>query len=157
MKIRSVSLAVIRRSDCILVQSISFPGVSTTFYRPIGGTIEFGENSKEALVREIKEEIGQEIEESKLVAVIENIFGTEDDKGHEIDFIFETEVKDKTIYDNEIIEGIEGSNNYQAFWKPINFFMETRDDVKLVPDGLLDILTNNRTRNTDLIRHIKTR
>lgn len=42
MKIRSVSLAILRKEDRILVQEINFPDISTTFYRPIGGMIEIG-------------------------------------------------------------------------------------------------------------------
>lgn len=154
MKIRSVALAIIRKEDQILVQEITFPNYPTTFYRPIGGTIELGENSKRTLIRELYEELNQEIEEPNLVAVIENIFGTEEEIGHEIDFIYEARFKDSTLYNREEIEGMEGHESYKAIWKPINYFIETEEDVKLVPDGLLGILTKQGIEKQKMIRHI---
>ncbi|NUU61252.1 NUDIX hydrolase [Paenibacillus agri] len=154
MKIRSVSLGIIRREEDILVQVINYPGISTTFYRPIGGTIEFGEISKQALIREIREELNQEIEEPKLISVIENIFGTEDDMGHEVDFIYEVKLKEKRLYDLDEIEGIEGDIKYKAQWKPLNFF-KTDSDVRLVPDGLLDVLLKQDNQNISIIKHVR--
>ncbi|WP_175406372.1 NUDIX domain-containing protein [Bacillus sp. FJAT-27264] len=154
MKIRSVSLGIIRREEDILVQVINYPGRSTTFYRPIGGTIEFGEISKQALIREIREELNQEIEEPILISVIENIFGTEDDMGHEVDFIYEVKLKEKTLYDLDEIEGVEGDIKYKAQWKPLNFF-KTDSDVKLVPDGLLDVLLKQDNPNISIIKHVR--
>ena len=157
MKIRSVALAILRRkSDEILVQKITFPGHSTIYYRPIGGTIELGENSKTTLIRELKEELNQEIEEPCLIAVIENIFGLEE-IGHEIDFIYEAEFKDKSVYQREEIEGIEGNERYKATWKPIHEFIEPEEDIKLVPDGLIDYLARQGSINSKLITHIRTR
>ncbi|MBD8497261.1 NUDIX hydrolase [Paenibacillus arenosi] len=154
MRIRSVSLGIVRRDENILVQVINFLGISTTFYRPIGGTIEFGENSKQTLIREFREELNQEIEEPRLISVIENIFGTADDMGHEIDFIYEVNMREKSLYELEEIEGVEGSNNYKAQWKPISYFKT--DDVKLVPDGLLDLLLEENNQYTSTIKHVRT-
>ncbi|QLG38936.1 MULTISPECIES: NUDIX hydrolase [unclassified Paenibacillus] len=157
MNIRSVSLAILRKEDRILVQEINFPDISTTFYRPIGGTIEFGENSKKTLIRELKEELDQEIEEPRLISVIENIFGIEDELGHEIDFIYEASFIDKSQYNQEEFVGLEGSIRYKACWKPITYFSTTMDDVKLVPDGLLDLLLEKELENGSMVRHIRTK
>lgn len=155
MKIRSVALGIIRKEDHILFEVIRFPGLSTTFYRPIGGTIEFGENSKQTLIREIREELNQEIEELQLISVIENIFGVLDDRGHEIDFIYDVNLKDKTFYDLEEVDGLEGDQAYKAQWKPLHFF-ESNSDVKLVPDGLLDLLLQRDNNHISVIKHVKT-
>lgn len=155
MKIRSVSLGIIRKEENILVEVIHFPGVSTTFYRPIGGTIEFGENSKQTLIKEIREELNQEIEDPQLISVIENIFGVLDERGHEIDFIYEVNLKEKTIYGLEEIDGLEGEQAYKAQWKPLDFF-ERESDVKLVPDGLLELLLQRENENISVIKHVKT-
>ncbi|WP_046213555.1 NUDIX hydrolase [Paenibacillus wulumuqiensis] len=156
MPIRAVALAIIRRNkDQILVQEIISPDCSTTFYRPIGGTIEVGENSQVTLVREIKEELNQEVEEPNLVAVIENIFKVEE-IGHEIDFIYEAEFKDRTLYNREEFEGIEGKELFKAIWKPINDFVKTEESIKLVPDGLLEFLTRKESKDQRIVTHIKT-
>ncbi|MCQ6563269.1 NUDIX domain-containing protein [Paenibacillus mendelii] len=55
---RASSLCIIRREDSILVEK--FPEVDgVVTYRPVGGTIEYGEDSRSAVIREVKEEIDQ--------------------------------------------------------------------------------------------------
>ena len=158
MKIRTVALAVIKRNeDQILVHEFRFPGHPVTFYRPIGGTVEFGENSKSTLIRELKEELNQDVEDPSLIAVIENIFGTEDDMGHEIDFIYEATFKDHSQYLLEEVPAIEGEERFVARWVPIQFFIDADEDVQLVPDGLLGLLTNQDQENQQGITHVKTR
>jgi len=44
------------------------------YFRPIGGGIEFGKTSQEALIMEIKKELNAEIKLKKLLGTIENIF-----------------------------------------------------------------------------------
>ena len=58
------------------------------FYRLPGGKIEFGESSVEALHREIQEELGSEIENLRLLDVVENRFEYEGKRGHEIVFVY---------------------------------------------------------------------
>ena len=45
-----------------------------TFYRPIGGSIEFGELSNQALIREYYEELQVEINIQHYLGCLENIF-----------------------------------------------------------------------------------
>ncbi|WP_397376708.1 NUDIX domain-containing protein [Paenibacillus sp. p3-SID867] len=40
----------------------------------VGGTVEYGESSKETIIREVREELNAEIQEPKLKFVIENLF-----------------------------------------------------------------------------------
>ncbi|GGH60444.1 NUDIX hydrolase [Paenibacillus silvae] len=157
MNIRTVALAIFTRNDDeVLVQEFQFPGISTTFYRPVGGTVEFGENSEHTLTREIREELNQEIEVPQLVAVIENIFGVEE-TGHEIDFIYEAKFKNTYVYSQTELQGTEGKESYRAVWKSIHDFDETKADIKLVPDGLLALLTGKKSRDSQSIIHIRTR
>jgi ADP-ribose pyrophosphatase YjhB (NUDIX family) len=54
-----------------------------TFYRPLGGGIEFHETGKVAVEREIQEELGLKIIVHKLVETFENIFEYEGKPGLE--------------------------------------------------------------------------
>ncbi|MCY9662649.1 NUDIX domain-containing protein [Paenibacillus chondroitinus] len=53
-----------------------------SYYRPIGGTIELGEHSRETLVREFYEELGVEIAIKSYVKCLENIFKVGENIGH---------------------------------------------------------------------------
>jgi 8-oxo-dGTP pyrophosphatase MutT (NUDIX family) len=55
----------------------------------LGGKIMLNESSKEAIIRETKEEIGMDVENLSLRGIIENFYGTGDDKVHEICFVYE--------------------------------------------------------------------
>lgn len=155
MKIRTVSLCLIRRNDQILVQETFDEALKKRFYRPVGGTVEYGENSKQTVIREVKEEIDAEIKEPKLIFVIENIFKYLDQIGHEIDFIYEAELIDKDLYNKDEIDGIEGETKYKAVWKPIMGFVNNQDE-KLVPDGLLKLLLNQDNEKMSSIKHTRT-
>lgn len=137
--IRTVSLCVIRRGEELLLEEFFDEDVGITYYRPIGGTVEYGESSKITVIREVKEEIDADISEPILIGVIENIFNYQDQIGHENDFIYEAELMNRSLYDLEEIDGIEGSKPYKAVWKPLHYFKGNLT-VKLVPDGLLELL-----------------
>lgn len=153
MNIRTVSLCVIRRRDEFLLEETFDQVTNKTYYRPVGGTVEIGENSKHTVIREVKEEINADITDPKLLGVIENIFTYQDQIGHEIDFIYEAELMDSKLYNNEKIKGIEGTTPYNAVWKPLKFF--NNNNVKLVPEGLSTLL--DEYDNTTNIKHVITR
>lgn len=62
-------------------------------WRAIGGFIEFGERSEDAVVREFKEELGRDVEVVRLLEASEHRFEFEPDagplRGHEITFLYE--------------------------------------------------------------------
>ncbi len=55
-----------------------------------GGHVEFEEFSKEALIRELYEELSSEVESTKLIGVVENIYLSKNKKRQEINFIYLT-------------------------------------------------------------------
>jgi ADP-ribose pyrophosphatase YjhB (NUDIX family) len=69
-KIRTVAICIFKKDNCILV----FEGFDSVkgkpFYRLLGGGIEVGETSQEAIQREILEETGQAIENLQLLGVL---------------------------------------------------------------------------------------
>lgn len=66
-------------------------------YNLIGGRVQFGETTEEALVREIEEEIGVKVKEPKLIHIAENFFGWHGLQAHEIDFVFAIELSKKYL------------------------------------------------------------
>ncbi len=60
-QIRPLALCLFRNSGRILVFEGYDPLKQQTFYRPLGGGIEFGERAEDAVRREIREEIRAEI------------------------------------------------------------------------------------------------
>lgn len=89
------------------------------FYRVLGGTLEFGETCEVAVRREIKEELGCEIENLKRLDVIENIFTYEGKPGHEITFMFSGEASDKSLNEKNPVHIVEPNYEFDAFWVPI--------------------------------------
>ena len=69
------------------------------FFRPIGGAVEFGETTTQAIRREVKEELGVEIDGVKRLGVLENLFRYNGKPSHEIVFVFDASFVDNTLYD----------------------------------------------------------
>jgi len=138
-KIRPIAIGIFRQTDKIFV----FEGYDSvkdeTFYRPVGGGIEFGEPSREALVREIQEEFGADIANLRHRATVENIFTNDGQPGHEIVFIYEAEFVDPAMYEQAVIMGQEDDGSlFRAVWKPLADFYN--GGPPLYPDGLLELL-----------------
>jgi len=73
-KIRPLAICVFRHEDRILVAEGRDEIKDETFYRPLGGAIEFGEYARDTLVRELREEIGAEIGDLQYLGALENVF-----------------------------------------------------------------------------------
>jgi 8-oxo-dGTP pyrophosphatase MutT (NUDIX family) len=157
LSIRLVALCVFRNDDKILVREYHDPKTNFTNYRPVGGTIEYGEQSEDAVKREVLEETGIEITEPRLLGVIENIFvpkHTGIGLGHNIEFIYEAEFPDKSLYEKQTIDGIEGNENFKAIWMPIAYFQEPNANP-LVPDGLVELLMTKPPKK--MVIHVNNR
>ena len=65
------------------------------YYYAVGGRVQINESSVDSAVREIKEEINIDvkIEDLKLKAVIENFFGIEKERVHEIGFVYNLDLE----------------------------------------------------------------
>ena len=125
--IQNVALGLIVKNDFILTYSVQDKISDDIFFRLIGGHIEFGENSKTALVREFKEEIDQKIKIIQGLDVFENIYFYNGKKCHEFVSLFLIEFLDNKMYESECIIGHEGpSRTYEAYWLPIKDFKSNK-------------------------------
>lgn len=58
------------------------------YHRLIGGSVELGETHRDAIVREVDEELGAKIRDLTFLAPVENIFRIDGVLGHEIAFVY---------------------------------------------------------------------
>jgi 8-oxo-dGTP pyrophosphatase MutT (NUDIX family) len=141
--VRPIALAVIQRQwdGALLVFEGYDPHTEETFYRPLGGTIEFGEPGIQAVQRELYEETGLQLREVCYLATIENIFTYQGETGHEIVLLYRAHLSDGVahVYEQEAIPVVEDSGQrYTARWMPLNRFGP--GGPPLYPTGLLELL-----------------
>jgi len=145
MRIRPLALCLFRRDDGAL---LVVPGYDTVkrqrFYRPLGGEIEFGERAEAAAQREVREEIGAEVDGLLLLGVFENLFVYQGERGHELVWLFEGRFADPSFYEREVIDCDEGGARFEARWVPVDLFV--RGEAPLYPDGLLELLIGGRSQ-----------
>ncbi|HET6314640.1 MAG TPA: NUDIX hydrolase [Chloroflexia bacterium] len=139
-RIRAVAICVFSRHGSILVAEGVDAVKGETFYRPLGGTIEFSEHSSEAVVREIREELGAEVkpESLRFLGTLENIFVYNGLPGHEIMLVYDGELSDVTLYElGELHAHEDDGVPFRALWKPLEEFGR---GAPLYPNGLLELL-----------------
>ena len=72
--LRIKAVCVFRHKDRILAIDAFDPTKKERFWVPIGGRVEFGETSRDAIAREVREELSAEVRDLRLLGVLENIF-----------------------------------------------------------------------------------
>ena len=115
--------------------------VNSDHYALIGGRVEIGENSADTIKREIKEELGKDIEITGYISTIENFFELKDLKYHEIMFVYKAEFcdeEDKKI--EHAMENVEegGESDIHYEWIDINDL----EKCHLKPQKIIDVIKN---------------
>jgi 8-oxo-dGTP pyrophosphatase MutT (NUDIX family) len=140
-QIRPIAICVFRHNDRILVAEGYDPVKDECFYRPLGGGIEFGENSADTICRELKEEIDVEVDRESLryLGTVENIFHFNGRTGHEIVFVYDGILRSAALYEQALIRGTEANGeDIRAAWKSLADFEDGKSI--LYPTGLLRLL-----------------
>ncbi len=138
-QIRAIAICVFRKKDSILVCEGYDDSKKDYYYRPIGGGIEYGETSANALKREVFEEIGANIINLDFLGAIENIFTYNGDLGHEIVFVYNADFVEQSFYEKVSFVGHEDNGeSFTLYWKPINEFAKGK--LRLVPEELANLL-----------------
>lgn len=110
-------------------------------YALIGGRVEIGESSESTVKREIKEELGKDIEITGYISTIENFFEMKGSKYHEIMFVHKIEFvneEDKKI--EYTMKNIEGKDYLQYEW----IDLRSIDEYPVLPIVIKDILRENK-------------
>jgi len=135
--IRVIAICVFRHGEKILVCE----GIDTVkqdrYARPLGGGVEDGETSAQAIVREIREELRQEVTDLRLLGVLENIFELEGRPGHEVVFVYDGKFADQSLYGLRELTMHEAGWDSPAKWMALTAFGK---DCRLVPEGLAALL-----------------
>ena len=139
-RIRPIAICLFRRGRRILVCEGFDSSKGDYFCRPLGGGVEFGEHSRDAVRREIREEVGAEVERLELVGVLENIFTYEGEAGHEVVFVYDGEFADKSLYERGEVHGCETEIGLEfvARWRSPEELSDS--NVRLVPESLAALL-----------------
>ncbi|MCA1034860.1 MULTISPECIES: NUDIX hydrolase [Bacillaceae] len=137
---RANTLGIIYKDGRILAEKLSgkHSKGEGVFYRPLGGTIELGETSIDALKREFMEEIGAEINIVNYIACIENIYSINGITRHELTQLYEAELVNESLYEKESIPVNENGRKSEAKWIPVISFIDERE--VLFPAGLENYL-----------------
>lgn len=109
-EIRPIALGLAIKNNKLLVSEGFDKVKNETFYRCLGGGIEFLEKSEEALKREFLEEINVNITVKNFLGISENIFTYQGKKAHELILFYSIEISDE---------------NYQEEYKVIDDHGET--------------------------------
>lgn len=122
--------AIIRMNDRFLVAHQI--GADNTFLP--GGHISGCERAKDALIREIEEEIGKTAIIKRFVGAVEHVWPAPGVDNHEINLLFEVEVP-----------GLDPANSPRSHEEHLEFFWAKSSDLishNLQPAALIDCLSN---------------
>ena len=112
--------------------------INSDHYALIGGRVEIGENSADTIKREIKEELGKNIEITGYISTIENFFEMKGSKYHEIMFVHKIEFTnedDKKI--EYTLKNLEGKEYLRYEWIELNKL----ENYRLLPECMKDVLS----------------
>jgi len=138
-EIRVIALGLIRDGERIFVSEGYDPVKQETFYRALGGGVDFGETSHAALKREFQEEIQADLTNIKYLGCIENLFTFNGRQGHEIVQLYQCDFVDSKFYQLESLIFSESQHHkHKALWIDISRFES--GELRLVPEVFFEYL-----------------
>lgn len=105
--IRPLALGVPTRGEEALLAEHEDPATGERYYRPVGGGIEFGEHSREAVRREFAEELEVTVTESALLETFERVFTFGGETAHEIWRCYHVEIEEDWPYGRDAFTAYE--------------------------------------------------
>jgi 8-oxo-dGTP pyrophosphatase MutT (NUDIX family) len=118
------------------------PVKQQSFYRALGGKVEFGETSLAALQREFQEEIQAELTNIHYLGCLENFFTFNGTPGHEIVQLYRCDFADPRFYQLQQLTFTELEDRAQqphtASWIELERFRS--GELRLVPEACLQYL-----------------
>lgn len=99
------------------------------FHRLIGGGVHLGETHRDAIVREVDEELGATILDLAFLAAVENIFRIDGVDGHEIVFLYSGRLQPQPAVSGATLTESDGSV-VPVRWRP---FADAGEALPLYP------------------------
>jgi ADP-ribose pyrophosphatase YjhB (NUDIX family) len=130
-KIKVKSMGVFVSDGRMLVMTCFDSVKQKAFFRLLGGHVEFGEDSRTTLRREMQEELATEVEVTDLLDVIQNVFTFEGRPHHEVIFVHRARFLDDSYNRREDLRNIEIDKDEPFVWVPIDEAL--RGPVPLYP------------------------
>lgn len=127
---------IIKQENKFLIMRVN----KTSYYHIPGGHIEIGENSKQAVIREIKEEIGCDVKKANLFAIQENFWTRKNKECHGIEFYYIIKpAQHLQMKNHEEIEIDKGEEKLLEFKWVTSAELK---DIDLRPTNIRDMLIN---------------
>lgn len=137
-EIRILALGLIQDGDRVFVSEGYDPVKQQTFYRAMGGGIDFGETSLVALQREFYEEIQAELTNIQYLGCLESLFVYNGQPGHELIQLYQCDFADPNFYQIEQLAFAEGKRKKRALWVKRDRFKNR--ELTLFPDEFIQYL-----------------
>jgi ADP-ribose pyrophosphatase YjhB (NUDIX family) len=103
------------------------------YHRLIGGGVELGETHREAIVREVDEELGATIDDLTFLASVENIFRIDGVLGHEVVFLYAGRLVPQPAALGALLTESDGSV-VPVVWRP---FDDSDESVPIYPAAVV--------------------
>jgi ADP-ribose pyrophosphatase YjhB (NUDIX family) len=140
----AIDRGLIRAKAMVIVPNDDFTGHAVTlnppttenpggFHRLIGGGVEFGERHRDAIVREVDEELGAKIQDLAFLACVENIFRIDGAPGHEIVFVYSGRLRPQPAARDATLTESDGSS-VSVVWRP---FDDASEPLPLYPAAVI--------------------
>ncbi len=107
------------------------------YYFLPGGHVEFGETTKEAIIREIKEERDKTLKNVSFIGIVENNYKEGSIKHHEINIIFEAE-------EEESEKPMSAENHLIFEFLDYNSFKEKNIEPDILKRKIMEYIDNNK-------------
>jgi ADP-ribose pyrophosphatase YjhB (NUDIX family) len=143
--IRPCAFAFVREGNRLLLARMIDPDDGSTYFRPLGGGIDFGENGEEAVRREFQEELGVELGAIRDIGFLENLFEMGGEAYHELCLIFVAEPDGWPIdrFDGYVVpESVGPAANETAV---VRTFDEIDATFPLYPEGVLELVASMKS------------
>jgi ADP-ribose pyrophosphatase YjhB (NUDIX family) len=89
------------------------------YHRLIGGSLELGETHREAVIREVREELDAAIRDLRYLDVVENIFSVNGVDGHEIVFVYTGRLDPEPAREGAELSESDGTV-LPVVWRPLD-------------------------------------